>query len=433
MEPRYPRSAWYDQTLTPPPPPPPPPRKRGQGWIIALVTVLVVAIVVSGVLGVRLVRSRWVISTARDRQSTVPPTATPKTDYGDDFRRFFEDYYASAEPEEHFSGSSLERTQGDESAKLEIVSSLGRKELTLQALHRQSVNSIVGIQAYHGDDYRYFWGSGIIMSADGYVVTNEHIIDEAERAVVVLPDGREYEALLVGEDTLTDIALLKIDASGLTPAEFGDSAELSVGDPVAAIGNPLGDSLTGTMTTGIVSAIDRDIQMNGRRMSLIQTDAAINEGNSGGALLNMYGQVVGITNMKMVNHYSDIIIEGIGFAIPSATIKTVTDELITRGKVTGRPGLGITVGPIPAGAAERYGLPEGLYITAVSEGSDAKAQGIRPGDILTHVNGHAVSSTGDVLAERDSSFVGDAMTLTIWRDGRSFDVEIVLRELSTLY
>lgn len=161
------------------------------------------------------------------------------------------------------------------------------------------------------------------------------------------------------------------------------------------------------------------------KLTLLQTNAAINEGNSGGPLFNMYGQVIGITNMKMVNT-SDVTIEGIGFAIPSTTVKEIADQLIAKGKILGRPGIGITVGAVPEAAAEHYGLVSGLYITAVVEGCDAEKQGIKPGDILTHINGQPVATTDDVLVIRDQHRPGDKLTFTIFRDGKSFDVEVEL-------
>jgi serine protease Do len=250
--------------------------------------------------------------------------------------------------------------------------------------------------------------------------------------VIILPDDTEYPALLVGEDAQMDLAVLKIDADGLHPAVFGDSRELSVGDSVVAIGNPLTDSLSGTMTNGIISAIDRSVSLNNHPMTLLQTNAALNEGNSGGPLFNMYGQVIGVTNLKMANPYSEVSVEGLGFAIPSLTVKAVTDQLIASG-VYVRPGIGITVGAIAAEDAEHYDLPDGLYISSVSPTSDAAAKGVLAGDILTHVNGIAVRRTDDVLAIRDAMQIGDTMTLTIYRDGETFDIEIELFDLSKLY
>ena len=164
------------------------------------------------------------------------------------------------------------------------------------------------------------------MSQDGYIITNSHVIELCSRLSVVLWDDRSYSAALVGRDGQTDLAVLKIDCDGLTPAQFGDSAGIQVGDMAVAIGNPLGDKLRGTMTDGIISAINRDVDVEGRTMTLIQTNAALNSGNSGGALINAFGQVVGITNMKMQSYTTPV--EGLGFAIPTATVKTVVDALI---------------------------------------------------------------------------------------------------------
>ena len=451
---------WYDQTLPGAAEPPveerglhaepaaaptekPRPvrrRRKRTGWKVFSVTACLLLLIAASVYVFS--DRNWFlpgnsVSDTRRPQSSAPswtsPEPTPAEDFRDDFRAFFEEYYSAAE-EERYTGSRLERAPSDPSVRLELEGLRGKKELSLHDLYEANIASIVGIKAYRLGQMGMSWGTGVVMTADGYIITNEHVIDDSDRAVVVTADGKEYPALLVGEDTETDIAVLKIAAEDLSPAIFGDSAKLAVGDEVVALGNPLGENLVGTMTNGIISAINRDVSMNGRRMTLIQTNAALNEGNSGGPLINMYGQVVGITNMKMVNRYSDVTIEGIGFAIPSATVKAVADQLLAGGEISGRPGLGITVGQIPESALEEYEfLPKGLYITQVSEGSDAKAKGVQPGDILTHVNGTPVSATTDVLAIRDACAVGDTLTLTLWRDGEIFDVEIVLLELSKLY
>ena len=305
------------------------------------------------------------------------------------------------------------------------------EELSLQDLYEKCAPTIVSISGYEGSKAGYAWGSGVIVSEDGLILTNAHILEDCDRAVVALPDGTEYDALLVGSDSISDIALLKIDAEGLPAAELGESASLRVGDPVAAIGNPLGESFRNTLTDGIISAIERDMTYQGRSMTLLQTNTAVNEGNSGGALFNSYGQVIGLTNMKMMSSYSSI--EGIGFAIPSSTICKVVNALIRDGEVRGRPAIGITVGAIPQNAKEQYSLPDGLYISEVSTGSDAEKQGIRMGDVLTAVNGMPVTKTSEVSAEKDKLEVGDTMVLTIWRDGESFDVEITLVDTNDIY
>ncbi len=204
-----------------------------------------------------------------------------------------------------------------------------------------------------------------------------------------------------------------------------------MGDKVVAIGNPLGEELRGTMTDGIISAINRDIDYEGHTMTLIQTNAALNEGNSGGSLINMYGQVIGITNMKMSSSFSNI--EGLGFAIPTKSMKPIVDTLIMEGRVSGRPALGITVGAIPAEAASYYALPEGLYVSGVSEKSDAYAKGIQVGDIITAVNGTPVNATSQINAIKNTLSVGDSMALTVYRDGESRVVAIVLMDSNDVY
>lgn len=297
----------------------------------------------------------------------------------------------------------------------------GGSELTLQEIYTKCLPSVVGIRTELSTS-QYSMGTGIIMTADGYIVTNTHVLDGGYAVTVTLSDGTEHEAKLVGADTISDLAVLKIEVTGLTPAQFGDSSGLQVGDSVVTIGNPLGEDLRGTMTNGIISAINRDITYDGHLMTLIQTNAAINEGNSGGPLINMYGQVIGITNMKALSTG----VEGIGFAIPTASIRPIVNALLADGRVSGRVSIGITVGAVSSAASEYYDLPEGLYISAVAEGSDAEKQGIQSGDMLLAVNGQAVTTTYDVSAVKDGLKVGDTVTLTIYRDGKTFDVDVKL-------
>lgn len=297
----------------------------------------------------------------------------------------------------------------------------GGSVLSLQSVYAKCLPSVVGI---HADIRRgeYSTGTGIVLTSDGYIVTNTHVLDGAKSVTVTTSDGTEYTGALVGADAVSDIAVLKIDAQGLTPAEFGDSSSLQVGDDVVSIGNPLGEQLRWTMTNGIISAINRDMVYNGHSMTLLQTNAAINEGNSGGPLINMYGQVIGITNMKALSTG----VEGIGFAIPTAVIRPIVNALLADGRVSGRVSIGITVGAISSAASDYYDLPEGLYISDVAEGSDAEKQGIQSGDMLLAVNGKAVTTTYDVSAVKDGLQVGDTVTLTIYRDGKTFDVKVKL-------
>lgn len=358
--------------------------------------------------------------------SDLFPSANGADDVPRDYRDAMGELFALMDTGE--SGSRMERVEGNSEAGIVLVSAGEREELSLQELYLNCIDSIVGVKSYYEDRSGYGWGSGIVMSEDGYILTNQHMVDSAVRAVVVLSDDREYEALLVGEDEQTDLAILKIGARDLQAAEFGDSDELCTGDRVAAIGNPLGSNLSGTMTDGIISAINRDVMLNGRRMTLLQTNAAINSGSSGGALVNMYGQIVGVTFMKMAG----VSTEGLGFAIPSATVKAVTDQLLSGGAVAGRPGLGLTLGGVTEAMAEYYGVPRGVYVFAVAPECDAAAKGVLPGDIVMKIDGKEVRGTSDVLGMRDALSVGDIMTLTIWRDGAVLDVDVVLVDQSTL-
>ena len=339
----------------------------------------------------------------------------------DNWNDYLDNYYQVTESKD--AEIKLPRAELAPDFKVTLSNEHG-KELSLQELYDQCSKSIVAIKGYQDGVDGYYWGSGIILSKDGLILTNTHVIENCDTASVTLFDNSSYDAALVGADSTSDIAVLRIEATGLTPASFGDSAELAIGDKVAAIGNPLGETFRMTLTDGIISAIDRGISYNGHSMTLLQTNTAINEGNSGGALFNMYGQVIGVTNMKMMSSYSSI--EGIGFAIPSSTIAAVADSLMQYGEVRGRTAIGITVGAIPENVTSHYDLPTGLYVSAVEEKSDAAAKGIQQGDIITAVNGSPASATSDILTVKNTLGVGDTITFTIWRDGETFDVDVTL-------
>ena len=352
--------------------------------------------------------------------------------YGGDMPENWQDYFESYYTEVEGTQAEINLPKADKIPAFELeLNKPGDTELTLQQLYEKCARSTVSIMGYVDGQEGFYWGSGVVLSSDGLIITNTHVVDGCDSVTVTVYDDEVYDAKLVGADTTSDIALLKIEASGLPEAEFGESANLHVGDKVAAIGNPLGETFRMTLTDGIISAIERGISYNGHSMNLIQTNTAINEGNSGGALYNMYGQVIGITNMKMMSSYSSI--EGIGFAIPSSTVKSVSDSLIKYGEVRGRPSIGITVGPIPENAAEHYELPVGLYVSQVSEGSDAMEKGIQVGDIITACNGNPVDDNDDIISVKNSLIVGDSITLTVWRDGGSFDVDIVLVDTNDIY
>lgn len=301
------------------------------------------------------------------------------------------------------------------------ISSGSSQQYSLQEIYETSIPSIVLINVTLSDGEGT--GTGIIMTENGYIITNDHVIEGASAVTVELQDGSAYEALLVGEDSQTDLAVLKIDVRGLTPAQFGDSTGLRVGDGVTAIGNPLG--LNFSLSNGIISALDRDVEINGYNMAMIQTNTAINEGNSGGALIDMYGQVVGITNMKLVSYSVYSSIEGMAFAIPTSVIKPVVDSLIANGYVAGRPALGIMCMTLDETTAESEGLPAGVYISSIYQQSDAYGK-VEEGDVVTAANGTEVLTTEALNEMKNSLGVGDTLTLTIYRDNDSFDVDIVL-------
>lgn len=285
-------------------------------------------------------------------------------------------------------------------------------------------------------------GTGIIMTESGYVITNAHVVYQSSyggtaKEVQVTLNSSYYDgdtqiaATIVGYDVEEDIAVLKMDTDRtLVAAEFGDSDALRVGEAVIAIGNPLGLELFGSVTTGIVSALDREVTINETPMQLIQTDAAINSGNSGGPLINCYGQVIGINSAKMSSSYSSssASVEGLGFAIPMAHAKNVIDDLIEFGYVRGKPLIGISGRDVTEDVAQAYGLPLGVYVTEVVQGGAAEQGGINVGDIIIAVNGESVSCYEDLNNAKKNFSAGDTITITVVRNGNDRDFSIVLQE-----
>ena len=287
---------------------------------------------------------------------------TPSEELPENWEDFFDGYYEPVESP--ITESNIEKLEEKLDFQLSLEHS-SDKLLSLQQLYDQCEQSITAIYGYVDGEDGYFWGTGVVLSEDGLILTNAHIISDCDSATVKLSDDTEYEALLVGADTTSDLAVLKIEAEGLKPAVFGASSELQVGDSVAAIGNPLGESFRSTLTNGIISAIERGINMNGYSMTLLQTNTALNEGNSGGALVNEYGQVIGIVSAKIAA--TDY--EGIGFAIPTETAKPIIEEIIANGYVSGRAKIGITGTTIDSVTARYYDVPEGVQIITIEENS----------------------------------------------------------------
>lgn len=297
---------------------------------------------------------------------------------------------------------------------------------SFQEIYARNIDSVVSITASRGGSASS--GTGVIVSDEGYIVTNSHVIQDAREISVQLTDDRILEAVLVGEDPISDLAVLFIDAGNLREAEFGDSSTLRVGDTVAAIGDPLGVDLRGTMTDGIVSAINRDVTMNGRTLTLIQTNAALNSGNSGGPLINCYGQVIGINTMKIGMFTNQAGVEGLGFAIPSTTVKEIVDQLISQGYVSGRPTLEIWGEALSGFYQHYYRLPAGLFITDVARGSNAELAGIQAGDILLSIDRSRITGMDDLTAALYSHQVGDTVMVGIYSSGQQYQVELTLTE-----
>ena len=320
-----------------------------------------------------------------------------------------------------------------ETAIAEVAEIESDKVLTASQVFAANVNSTVGITT--SVTSTNFWGytstypasgSGFILSENGYILTNYHVIEDSESITVSTYDGNTYDASIVGFDTNSDVAVLKIEAEGLVPVVLGSSNALSVGDPVVAIGNPLGE-LTFTMTQGIVSALDRNLTLStGNTMKLIQTDCAINSGNSGGALFNMYGEVVGITNAKFSSSSTGASIDNIGFAIPIDSVKSIVESLIEKGYVS-RPYLGVTIMAVDE-ESQGYGLPAGVAIQEIVEDGPAAQAGLQVYDIITAVNGTPVSENTDLTDVVSASLPGDVLEFDIYRQGEALKVSVTVGE-----
>lgn len=317
-----------------------------------------------------------------------------------------------------------------------IVQTNTGKELTMEEVYASWVNSTVGIST---EIVTTNWfgqrvssaaaGSGFVISSDGYIVTNYHVIDGASSIKVTFYDGTVYDATLVGGEEDNDVAVLKIEATGLKPVIIGDSDNLHVGQTVTAIGNPLGE-LTFSQSSGIVSAKDRMITLSdGTRINMLQTDCTINSGNSGGPLFNLYGEVIGITSAKYSNNgsSSEATIEGIGFAIPMNDVFDIIQDLIEHGYVTGKPNVGILLNDVDL-AAQRYGIPAGSEVLAILEGSCAERGGLQVGDIITAVGETTVSSTAQLQAAVASHRAGDTVTFKVYRNGDTLELQVTLDE-----
>ena len=271
-------------------------------------------------------------------------------------------------------------------------------------------------------------GTGIVMSEDGYIITNAHVVHNATKITIVMNDNTvSYEATVRGRDNNSDIAVLKVDADGLAPAVFGDSDKVEVGDPVVSIGNPYSVQYAQTVTDGIISGIRQGVYVNNRKLDLLQTNAQLNPGNSGGPLINEYGQVIGINNSKIMSDGVDTY-EGMGFAIPMTQAKVIIDELIATGKVEGKPIIGVTVTQVTQEMAEQEGVVPGARVVSIDTSSDAYSRGMRLGDIITQINGKSFEDVDGFIEEKNRFKIGDQISLTYWREGKTYEIQVRLME-----
>jgi serine protease Do len=308
--------------------------------------------------------------------------------------------------------SGISSTSTVDSLSLSAKPQKSTASLTTEQVAAKILPCVVGIVQYQaGSINETGEGSGIIMSADGKIITNYHVIEGANRLEVVMQNGEKYQASVIGSDSRTDLAVVKISSGNLKYAQFGNSDQCKVGEQVIAVGNPSGLQLAGSVTQGIISALNRNVDVGNGPMNLIQTDAAINPGNSGGALVNMYGQVIGINSAKIAQAGY----EGLGFSIPVKTAKSVIDSILKYGYVKGRVKFGLNCKEIDAMTAQVNGIPTGIYIDYVEPGSSADENGVLADDIITAVNGVAVVNTDSLIVQRDKHKPGDEITLTIYR------------------
>ena len=424
-----------------------PPKKKNHFWMKAVAFVAAMAIVSVGSIGIY----NGVHNSNKLVASESSTSASDSTDTT-----------ANTTVQDSSSKAQSTTVKGD-AAKSWIELASGTNAMSISDIVKKVAPSVVGVQATFKmpNNYNYNYGfgmfgngnsgngdnsgsmtgvgTGIIMREDGYIVTNAHVIYDSEygcgeaTSVEIRMSDEEttYDAKVVAYDIETDLAVLKVDQTGLTAAEFGDSDQCQVGDAVVAIGNPLGLELQNTVTCGIISALNRKVTINDKTMTLIQTDTAINNGNSGGPLINSSGQVIGINSAKMSSSVSSsgATIEGIGFAIPMTEAREIVDDLINYGYVTGRPQLGISCQDVSEAVSQAYNLPIGAYVISVTDGGAAAEAGLQVGDVITAINDNKIETTEELNNYKNEYNAGDTVTLTIVRNGQEQKVSVVLQEV----
>ena len=324
------------------------------------------------------------------------------------------------------SGKTTIRQSDRTASEITVKQVSGQTLMSPAEVYASTVNSVVSINCssvstniFGQSVQSASSGSGFIITQDGYIVTNHHVVSGASSVTVTLHDGREYPATVVGSDSDYDVAVLKINATDLQPVTLGNSSSVNVGDSVLAIGNPLGE-LTFSMSQGIVSCCDRAINVDGTPFNMIQVDASINPGNSGGPLMNLYGEVVGIVSAKY-SSYSDTTVEGLGFAIPIGDVQAIITDIMENGQVTDKPSFGITAGTMTEQMAAQYQIEQksGAFVYSVNKGGAGEKAGLRMGDVITKVDSTDIASMEDLTAAKKGHKAGDTVTVTYFRDGSS--------------
>ena len=332
------------------------------------------------------------------------------------------------------SGGTSVNVSGRTVSQVSLKTVDGKTEMSDAEVYAANVNSVVSINVTGTSGYNFFGqpvqsassGSGFVLTSDGYIVTNYHVVENAETVKVTMYNGDEYDAQYVGGDEDYDIAVIKIEATDLPAVTLGNSENLNVGDHVLAIGNPLGD-LTFSMSGGMVSSVNRTINVDGTPFNMIQTDTSINPGNSGGPLLNSYGEVVGIVSAKYSSYgTSGESVEGLGFAIPINDVISMIQDIMTNGYVSNKAYLGATIGTLTSSMAQqyRYDISQGAFVYSVEDGSPAAQAGLQLGDVITTIDGTEIASLDDLTAAKKSYSAGDTSTLTVYRQGETVTLEL---------
>ena len=321
-----------------------------------------------------------------------------------------------------------------EVAQVQTVKVDGKTQMSMSEVYASNVNSVVSINVsattnYFGQTVQTAAsGTGFFITEDGYILTNHHVISDASSVKVTLYNGETYDAKVIGSDEDYDIAVLKIDVTGATPVVLGDSSKVAIGESVAAVGNPLGE-LTFSMSEGIVSCVNRAINVDGTPFNMIQVDCSINPGNSGGPLFNSYGEVIGIVSAKY-SSYSNTTVEGIGFAIPISDVQTIITDIMENGQVTDKAYMAIKAGSMTEQMAAQYNInvTQGVFVYAVEKGGAGEKAGLQLGDVITKLNDTEITSMSDLSMAKKGFKAGDTVTLTVWRGGQEITLSLTFDE-----